>query len=147
MTSSRNASTSGADRVQDRQPLDRPLHRSARCTRSRAFARVRTLSAVSTTPSSTAMIGLTDSSVPIAAWAPLIRPPFLRYSSVSSATYMRMSGARPSRIAAISAAGPPLGGQLDAHQGEDPLGHRRALRIDDVDLAIRQHVPRRSGRS
>ena len=29
------------------------------------------------------MIGLTDSNVPMAAWAPLIRPPFFRYSSVS----------------------------------------------------------------
>jgi hypothetical protein len=44
--------------------------------RSRDFERVRGLSAVSTLPASTAMIGLTDRSVPIAAWAPLIRPPF-----------------------------------------------------------------------
>ena len=51
--------------------------------RSRALPRVRTRSTVSTTPSSTLMIGLTESSVPMAAWAPLIRPPFLRYSSVS----------------------------------------------------------------
>ena len=28
----------------------------------------------------------------MAAWAPLIRPPFFRYSRVSSATYMTMSG-------------------------------------------------------
>ena len=43
----------------------------------------------------------------MAAWAPLIRPPFLRYSRVSTATYIRMSGARASRISAISAAARP----------------------------------------
>ena len=55
-------------------------------SRSRALDRVRTRSAVVTTPCLTLMIGLTDRSVPMAAWAPLIRPPFLRYSSVSRAT-------------------------------------------------------------
>ena len=51
--------------------------------RARAFVRVRTRSTVSTAPSLIEMIGLTPSSEPIAACGPLIRPPFLRYSSVS----------------------------------------------------------------
>ena len=40
---------------------------------------------------------------------------------------------------------PAVGGQLDAHPGQDPLGHRRAERVDDVDLAVGQHVPRDLG--
>ena len=110
-------------------------------TRSRAFDRVRTRSAVSTTPCFTAMIGLTESSVPMAAWAPLIRPPFLRYSSVSRATYMRMSGARASSTSAMSAADRPSAASSDRHPREDPLGHRGAERVHDVDLAVGQHVP------
>ena len=65
-TAARSAARSGQ--------LDDPLAR---------LARVRTRSTVSTTPCLTSMIGLTDRSVPMAAWAPLIRPPFLRYSRVS----------------------------------------------------------------
>ena len=40
----------------------------------------------------------------MAAWVPLMRPPFFRYSSVSRATYMTMSFERSSRTSAISAA-------------------------------------------
>ena len=86
------------------------------------------------------MIGLTDSSVPIAAWVPLIRPPFFRYSSVSSVEVdAHVVGPRLERLGDLGG-GPALGGELDGHPGEDPLGHRRALRVDDVDLAIGQHV-------
>ena len=139
MTSALNSSTSGAIvwRIASRS-IGRAQISSMQ--RSRDFARVRGLSAVSTTPSSTAMIGLTESSVPIAAWAPLIRPPFLRYSSVSSETYIRRSDARSLRTRAISSADTPELRHLEAHVGEDPLGHRRALRVDDVDLAVRQHA-------
>ena len=73
-------------------------------SRSRAFDRVRTFSAVSTSPCLTRMIGFTESSVPMAACVPLIRPPFLRYSRVSRATYMTMSVDRVSSTSAISAA-------------------------------------------
>ena len=54
--------------------------------RSRALLRVRGWSTVSTTPSSMVMMGLTERTPPMAAWAALIRPPRLRYSSVSSTT-------------------------------------------------------------
>ena len=57
--------------------------------RARALPRVRGRSAVSTTPSSMVMIGLTESTPPIAACAGLIRPPRFRYSSVSSTTKRR----------------------------------------------------------
>ena len=40
---------------------------------------------------------------------------------------------------------PPVGGHLDRHPGEDALGHRGALRVDDVDLAVGQHVARDLG--
>jgi len=73
-----------------------------------AFALVRGLSGVVTSPSATAMIGFTESSVPIAAEAPLIRPPFFRYSSVSSETYIRRSVARSFRTRAISSADTPI---------------------------------------
>ena len=87
MTSARKSSTSGVIVCRIDEPLDRVARRISSMTRSRAFERVRTRSAVSTTPCSTRMIGLTESSVPMAACAPLMRPPFLRYSSVSRATY------------------------------------------------------------
>ena len=90
-TSSRNASTSGLT-------VCRIASRSIGRSHDQLDAAARAPSSGSApgrpsrpTPSLTAMIGLTDSSVPIAAWAPLIRPPFLRYSSVSRATYMRRS--------------------------------------------------------
>jgi hypothetical protein len=85
MTSALNSAMSGAIvwRIA-RRSIGRSQMSSI--SRSRAFVRVRTRSTVSTTPSLTRMIGLTDSSVPRAACAPLIRPPFLRYSRVSSAT-------------------------------------------------------------
>ncbi len=75
-TSSRNASTSG---VTVCRIASRSIGRwqISSMTRSRAFDRVRTRSAVSTTPCFTAMIGLTERSVPMAAWAPLIRPALL----------------------------------------------------------------------
>ncbi len=106
MTSSLNSAMSGAIvwRIA-RRSIGRAQISSMQ--RSRDFARVRGLSAVSTTPSSTAMIGRTDSSVPIVAWAPLIRPPFFRYSSVSSETYIRRSEARSFRTRAISSAETP----------------------------------------
>ena len=50
------------------------------------------------------MIGLTERMLPIAAWVPLIRPPFFRYSSVSSETNIRRSFARSVRTSAISSA-------------------------------------------
>ena len=57
--------------------------RAAHAARSRAFARVLTRSACSTTPSWMVMIGFTLSIVPIAARAPQMRPPRLRNSRVS----------------------------------------------------------------
>ncbi len=76
---------------------------SSSVTRSRALPRVRTRSAVATTPSTRVMIGLIASRPPIAAWAPLIRPPFFRYSSVSSATNRSRSTVRRASVDAISA--------------------------------------------
>ena len=55
-------------------------------TRSRALARVRGFSAITTIPSRTVMIGFTERTVPIAARAAERRPPLRRYSSVSTAT-------------------------------------------------------------
>ena len=55
----------------------------------------------------TVMIGLIESIVPTAARAPLIRPPRLRYSSVSRATNRSTSALRSSRTRAISVAETP----------------------------------------
>ena len=83
---------------------------SSSSSRARALPRVRGLSAVSTTPSSMVMIGLTDSTLPIAARAGLIRPPRFRYSSVSSTTYSLTSSRRRSSSA------DDLGGRLSLLQ-------------------------------
>ena len=74
------------DRVEDRDPFHGPCRRAARSRARGPVARVRGRSAVSTRPSTTVMIGLTDSSVPMAARVAERRPPFRRYSSVSNAT-------------------------------------------------------------
>ena len=145
-TSSRNASTSGLIvwRIASRS-IGRSEMSSIR--RSRALDRVRTLSTVSTTPSLTRMIGLTDSSVPMAACAPLIRPPFLQVlERLEGDVDAHVARARLEDLGDLRGR-PPLGGELDRHPGEDALGHRRAERVDDVDLAVGQHVAGRSGRS
>ncbi len=80
----RNASMSGVSecRIDSRSIGFSEISSSSR---SRTFERVRTRSTVVTSPCLSMITGLTDSSVPIAACVPLIRPPFRRYSSVSRA--------------------------------------------------------------
>ncbi len=138
-TSSRNASTSGLIVWRIDEPLDRALADELDQPLARLGPGPDLVDGLDHAVLDR-MIGLTESSVPIAAWAPLIRPPFLRYSRVSRATYI--AHVRRARLEDLGDLGgrPALGGQLHAHPGQDPLAHRGAQRVDDVDLAVGQHV-------
>ena len=95
---------------------------------------------VSTRPSRTVMIGFIDNRPPIAAWAALIRPPFLRYSSVSTATYRSMSAEPFLERRGDLAAETPAAASRAPSWASIPDAHRRRARVDDVDLALREHV-------
>ena len=76
----------------------------------------------------------------MAAWAPLIRPPFPEvFEGFEGDVHPHVRGAGLKHVGDLGRRA-TLGRQLHAHHGQDPLGHRGAERIDDVDLAIGQQV-------
>ena len=82
------------------------------------------------------MIGLIDSSEPSRAWAPPMRPPFLRLSSVSSApnTWVRRGEVldQGDHLVGRRAAGGGLGGEQ--HLGAEAGGDR--ARVDDAHVEV-----------
>ena len=111
----------------------RPSYSRTLSTRkARALDRVRCLPPCSTLPSMTSMIGLIASAVASSALALPIRPPFFRFSSVSSAPNTRVRDARSVASAAISSTSPPPAARRAAGDGDHAETEGHAAAVDDA---------------
>ena len=82
------------------------------------------------------MIGLIASAVARNALALPIRPPFLRFSSVSSAPKTRVRAARSTASASTSSIERALGGEAGAGQRDRADAHRHRPAVDDPDRDV-----------
>ena len=104
-------------------------------SRSRARLRVRGWSAVSTMPASMVMMGLTESRLPIAARAGLIRPPRLQVLKRFEREVQAQVALAPLELGRRSRRPTPPACQLRRQQGQQAGAHARRFAVDDADAA------------